>query len=203
MKKCTKRGKKNAKINVLAVGGKTKSKKKKEKKKEKRNPKDVNRNVNNTSDDNVVVAVAAPLLAVVAVVADALCRVYFTPSAALHPPYASSSPSPLTVAHPTRPCFMAEPSEAKTLAIKQKSKAPAAAASADESKEQRKEQNKIKQKKQRRQKKQSKATPVECSSNITPTLCRQGSKESARERRRRREVRKEVARATATAVHIM
>lgn len=177
MKRCTKRGKKKAKINVLALGGKTKSKKKKEKKKEKRNPKDVNRNVNNTRDDNVVVAVAAPLLAVVA---DALCRVYFTPSAALHPPYASSSPSPLTVAHPTRPCFMAEPSEAKTLAIKQKSKAPAA--SADESKEQRKEQNKIKQKKQRQQKKQSKATPVECSSNITPTLCRQGSKESARER---------------------
>lgn len=155
--------------------------KKKEKKKEKRNPKDVNRNVNNTRDDNVVVAVAAPLLAVVA---DALCRVYFTPSAALHPPYASSPPPPLTVAHPTRPCFMAEPSEAKTLAIKQKSKAPAAAAaaSADESKEQRKEQNKIKQKKQRQQKKQSKATPVECSSNITPTLCRQGSKERVRER---------------------
>lgn len=178
----------------LSVG---KRKAKKKKKKEKRNPKDVNRNVNNTRDDNVVVAVAAPLLAVVA---DALCRVYFTPSAALHPPYAFL---PLTVAHPTRPCFMAEPSEAKTLAIKQKSKAPAASASADESKEQRKEQNKIKQKKQRQQKKQSKATPVECSSNITPTLCRQGSKGSARERERRREVRKEVARATATAVHIM
>lgn len=78
--------------------GKRKAKKK-EKQKEKRNPKDVNRNVNNTRDDNVVVAVAAPLLAVVAVVADALCRVYFTPSAALHPPYASTpldsgSPNP-------------------------------------------------------------------------------------------------------------
>lgn len=121
----------------LSVG---KRKAKKKKKKEKRNPKDVNRNVNNTRDDNVVVAVAAPLIAVVAVVADALCRVYFTPSAALHPPYASYPPPPLTVAHPTRPCFMAEPSEAKTLAIKQKSKAPAPAASADESKEQRKEQ---------------------------------------------------------------
>lgn len=33
MKKCTKRGKKNAKINVLALGGKTKSKKKKKRKK--------------------------------------------------------------------------------------------------------------------------------------------------------------------------
>lgn len=193
MKKC-KKGQKKMKINVLALGGKTKSKKK-----EKRNPKDVNRNVNNTRDDNVVVAVAAPLLAVVA---DALCRVYFTPSAALHPPYASF-PFPLTVAHPARPCFMAEPSEAKTLAIKQKSKAPAASASADESKVKSRERSRSKQKKkkQRQQKKQSKATPVECSSNITPTLCRHGSKERARESRRG--VRKEVARATATAVHIM
>lgn len=96
---------------------KQKKKRKTAKEKEKRNPKDVNRNVNNTRDDNVVVAasllvVVAAVAAVNVVVADALCRIYFTPSAALHP---TARPCPTHTLHarPAQPVHALWLSQAK------------------------------------------------------------------------------------------